>query len=1290
MVLKDRKYDATGGSMLPGKKTFRIFISSTFNDLKAERNALQEHVYPQLRELAADHGYHLQVIDLRWGVSEQASLDQQAIHICLNEIERCQLTTPRPNFIILLGDRYGWCPPPSYIPDSIYQKLIPHIPESDQSLVDAWYFADTNAKPKQWRLKPRIRGDIYENPKIWSKVERQLQQTLASAALKVNLSASQLLPFTASATHQEISLGALKVPDATEHVMCFFRSIKQIPKEFDVEAFQAALTTTLFEKFGDEAYTAPLRSLLDTLLHLGRNTSVGEIARLINNTQENITRSTVAEDILASIKQILVNRSAHDFIDLLPDSWLPDETAHRTQLRLKKDLQELLPENIHTYQAQWIGSSITTAHLEKLCRDVYESISNIMLEEIAHPHQVQRLEIPVERIKRDPALDEEGQAHLQFAEEQVRFFEGRDTILQNISSYLSSEDQHIFAIAGEGGCGKTTLLARSVQQLLASATRTQVVYRFIGATPASTEITNLLSSLCHEISRRYEIDSSDIPDAIHELIPDLLRRMRQATAQKPLVFFLDSLDQLSTAHGAQTLNWLPNELPEHVHLVVSSREEGFLDTLRDKEAHIEILEGLTQAEGKKLMKSWLDHIQRTLQPEQHAEVMKKFTDSEGNPLYLKLAFEEARLWTSRGIEPVEELAPTLEGIITSNLLKRLEKEQNHGKLLVDRALGYLAASRSGLSEDEMVDILSRDQQIYEWFLSQSHHIPPDLLRLVIAHRPQPVGTSSIQNEQAARHWLTDDRTPPDDVSRLLKYLLSLPRGPKLPTVLWSRLSFDLAPYLNENISDGNPLLIFYHRELKDVVTETILAKDIEDTFRKRLANYFGKQSRFENRRITEQPWQLMKAKQWESLVKLLGDTEMMNIIWERKREDMLTYWSQIESNSSFNVTEAYAPIIDDPSQSTPYTILNLVRLLTELGHPNETISLLEHLIPYYRNKRDLDELQITLAYLASVYQMRGDLPLALQLYREQEQINRQTNNQQGLSDALGNQGVILLQIGEHQKAKLLLQEQDSICREIGNRKGLATSLGNQALLLQNLGQLQDALRTHKEEETILHELGDRSGLSRSYSNQALILKHMGRIYDAQQLLNKSEKLARQIGNKDALQKVIGNKGELHLKQGEFMKAMQYCQEQEQICREIGNRRDLASALGNQGAILMSQGRLKDAMQLFDENENICREIGDRNMLCLTLNNKAGILNQIGRAEEAFSIFKETEKLSRELGQMEGVILCLANQAITAFQHHLADSSTIRSRLEEALDLAKQYGFGSLEGQIKKIHSQIFR
>ena len=70
-------------------QTSRIFVSFTFSDLKADRNALQEPVFRRLRELCAAHGTRFRAIDLRWGVSEEASLDQQTMRICLGEIANC-------------------------------------------------------------------------------------------------------------------------------------------------------------------------------------------------------------------------------------------------------------------------------------------------------------------------------------------------------------------------------------------------------------------------------------------------------------------------------------------------------------------------------------------------------------------------------------------------------------------------------------------------------------------------------------------------------------------------------------------------------------------------------------------------------------------------------------------------------------------------------------------------------------------------------------------------------------------------------------------------------------------------------------------------------------------------------------------------------------------------------------------------------------------------------------------------------------------------------------------------
>src|SRR5207247_9629376 len=96
-----------------------------------------------------------------------------------------------------------------------------------------------------------------------------------------------------------------------------------------------------------------------------------------------------------------------------------------------------------------------------------------------------------------------------------------------------------------------------------------VVRRFIGATAKSSDGRALLESLCQEISRCYGQPEA-APADYRELAEELPRRLAFATVDRPLIVFLDALDQLSDAQGARGLAWLPTELPPSVHLVVSA------------------------------------------------------------------------------------------------------------------------------------------------------------------------------------------------------------------------------------------------------------------------------------------------------------------------------------------------------------------------------------------------------------------------------------------------------------------------------------------------------------------------------------------------------------------------------------------------------------------------------------------------------------------------------------------------------------------------------------------------
>src|ERR1035438_473844 len=132
-------------------RTFRVFVSSTFEDLIDERNVLQSTVFPKLEAFALEKNARFQAIDLRWGVREEAGLDQKTMEICLAEIARCQKTRIKPNFIVLLGNRYGWRPLSARIQKDEFEAVLAHIGENgERDFAESWYDLDLNADPPEY------------------------------------------------------------------------------------------------------------------------------------------------------------------------------------------------------------------------------------------------------------------------------------------------------------------------------------------------------------------------------------------------------------------------------------------------------------------------------------------------------------------------------------------------------------------------------------------------------------------------------------------------------------------------------------------------------------------------------------------------------------------------------------------------------------------------------------------------------------------------------------------------------------------------------------------------------------------------------------------------------------------------------------------------------------------------------------------------------------------------------------------------------------------------------------
>ena len=102
------------------EKQVRVFISSTFRDMNAERDHLVTVVFPELRERVEQLGLEFFDVDVpfdvaqdgRWGV-----LAKEADGETANSWEYCRQWIDRvePFFVCILGQGCGWMPEPEQL-----------------------------------------------------------------------------------------------------------------------------------------------------------------------------------------------------------------------------------------------------------------------------------------------------------------------------------------------------------------------------------------------------------------------------------------------------------------------------------------------------------------------------------------------------------------------------------------------------------------------------------------------------------------------------------------------------------------------------------------------------------------------------------------------------------------------------------------------------------------------------------------------------------------------------------------------------------------------------------------------------------------------------------------------------------------------------------------------------------------------------------------------------------------------------------------------------------------------
>ncbi len=573
-------------------RAFRVFISSTFADMRGEREELVKRVFPELRRRCEARGVAWGEVDLRWGITSEQRAEGRVLPICLDEIERC-----RPYFIGLLGERYGW--------DDV---VVP---------------AEVAAR-EPW---------IAEHP-------------------------------GRSITELEI-LRALLPADRVK-ARFYFRDPAQMAVLSDEQRrlFIETERPEEVEKLGlGEARrrAAERRRKLDELK--SRIRASGAVVR-----EDYRDVRQLGDLALADLSALL--DSAH------PEGSTPSPEERETALH-----------EAHAWSLAEVEVSSGVTH------GVY----------VARPGEGARLD--EHALSSGPPLVVEGPPGI-----------GKSALLANWAlryRQLHPGTQVFFHSVGASSRSTTALgtLRRLVDDLGS--------LRGIRFGPGPQPVLATRPATAFDSAGRPVVGLGSIPrsdqgqgtlEELDTALQIVLGTLGRLAHEERIVIVLDGLDHLEDRGDELDLDWLQDELPPSIRLIVSAAPGRALDALRRRAWQVLELAELSHEERLEVVRRTLAGFRKTLEPAR-ARLIARHSPSS-LPLFLRVLLEEVRLLDSPQVLDAA-LAQYCSAASVAELfglvLARLENDYERDRAgLVREALGLLSAARRGLSETEIRELLGRE------------------------------------------------------------------------------------------------------------------------------------------------------------------------------------------------------------------------------------------------------------------------------------------------------------------------------------------------------------------------------------------------------------------------------------------------------------------------------------------------------------------------------------------------------------------------------------------------------
>lgn len=534
----------------------------------------------------------------------------------------------------------------------------------------------------------------------------------------------------------------------------------------------------------------------------------------------------------------------------------PDMAAHAFfYFRAPAYIKTIPPEKQKDFTAEDTEGAEKLKRLKEKIREFGLKSNQAVHEDYPNPKKLGELvledlwkvidkKFPIEGVP--TALERERMDHEAFAAARQKVYIGREAYLKRLNEHVATTDLPL-VVLGESGAGKSALIANWAKEYQEKHPEDFMVFHYLGGTADSADYVKILRRIMEEIKERYEpkekegikehiqsmsSQEDEIPYDPKKVVEVFPLWLAKAAARGRFILVLDALNQLEDRDNAPDLGWMPEYFPENIRVILSTLPGRSLDAMEKRRLPTMQVELLKPEESKKLIEEYLARFTRKLS----LKVVDRIIAAQqtSNPLYLKALLDELRVYGDH--ETLENKindylkAETIDDLYEKVLERYEEDYERDRKGLVRDAMSLIWASRSGLSEAELLELLGKDKES----MPRAYWSP-----LYLALEESLVSRSGL-------------------------------------------LTF-FHDYLRKAVEDR----YFYDPKNKCLNAEKKRQEHL------RLAGYFENKP-LDARKADELPWQLKEAQAWERLKNCITNVTFFGEIISAKRQDeILRYWLAI-------------------------------------------------------------------------------------------------------------------------------------------------------------------------------------------------------------------------------------------------------------------------------------------------------------------------------------------------------------------------------------------------------------